>query len=161
MAPQAISSRCVIPGFDFDAETDLDQSPAWFLDATTPFPLDAAVRLVLDRPLPARDAVRRREALAANHEGMGLALQERRGYLTLLLVKSEEERREREQRFRLAIRPFIEDYDGLWCGFVKEMLGHYDGLKKLDLERATQMSSSTTSSGASTCAGACGRSTCT
>ena len=60
------------------------------------------------------------------------------GYLTLLLVKSEEEQREREERFREAIRPFVDDYDGLWRGQLDEMLGHYEGLKKLDLDYGDQ-----------------------
>ena len=57
------------------------------------------------------------------------------GYLTLLLVKSEEEKQRREV-IRKAILPFIEDYDGLWGGFVKEILGRYETLKALDLDKA-------------------------
>ena len=51
------------------------------------------------------------------------------GYLTLLLVKSEEEKQRREVEFRKAILPFIQDYDGLWNGFVKEILGRYESLE--------------------------------
>ena len=61
------------------------------------------------------------------------------GYLTLLLVKSEEEKQRREVEFRKAILPFIQDYDGLWNGFVKEILGRYETLKKLDLDKATNI----------------------
>ena len=140
MAPQAISSRGVIPGFDFDAETDLDQSPAWFLDATHSVPPWTPLFGWFWINLCRQGMQYGAEKLSLpTVKGWDWRFRNGGGYLTLLLVKSEEERREREQRFRLAIRPFIEDYDGLWCGFVKEMLGHYDGLKKLDLERATQM----------------------
>ncbi len=61
------------------------------------------------------------------------------GYLTLLLVKSEEEKQRREVDFRKAILPFIQDYDGLWNGFVKEILGRYEALKSLDLDKATTL----------------------
>ena len=61
------------------------------------------------------------------------------GYLTLLLVKSEEEKQRREARFKKAILPFIQDYDGLWNGFVKEILGLYEALKSLDLDKATNI----------------------
>jgi phosphohistidine swiveling domain-containing protein len=58
------------------------------------------------------------------------------GYLTLLLVKTEEEKRRREAEFRKAILPFIQDFDGLWGGFIKEILGRYEGLKAVDMEKA-------------------------
>jgi hypothetical protein len=61
------------------------------------------------------------------------------GYLTLLLVKSEEEKQRREERFRKAILPFIQDYDGLWNGFVDEILGRYENLKALNLDEATNI----------------------
>jgi phosphohistidine swiveling domain-containing protein len=61
------------------------------------------------------------------------------GYLTLLLVKSEEEKQRREVEFRKAILPFIKDYDGLWGGFVKEIMGRYENLKKCDTEKASNI----------------------
>jgi len=61
------------------------------------------------------------------------------GYLTLLLVKSEEEKQRREVEFRKAILPFIQDYDGLWGGFVKEILGRYEKLKALDPDKASNI----------------------
>lgn len=39
----------------------------------------------------------------------------------------------------MAIRPFIEDYDSLWNKQVDEMLGHYEGLKVLDLDKASNI----------------------
>ena len=68
---------------------------------------------------------------------MGLAIHGGGGYLTLLLVKTEEEKQRREVEFRKAILPFIQDYDGLWNGFVKEIMGRYEAFKKFDLEKAT------------------------
>ena len=61
------------------------------------------------------------------------------GYLTLLLVKSEEEKQRREVEFRKAILPLIKDYDGIWNGFVKEILGRYEKLKELDVDTASNI----------------------
>jgi len=61
------------------------------------------------------------------------------GYLTLLLVQSEEEKQRREVEFRKAILPFVQDYDGMWNGFVKEILGRYESLKATDPEKASNI----------------------
>ena len=50
----------------------------------------------------------------------------------LLMVDSDKEKAEREKKFREAIRPFVENYDGLWGGYVKEMLKRYDQVKALE-----------------------------
>jgi len=61
------------------------------------------------------------------------------GYLALLIVKDPNERKAREERFRVAIKPFIDDFQGLWNGFVKEMLGRYEKIKAVDLDKATNI----------------------
>jgi len=61
------------------------------------------------------------------------------GYLCLLFVDSEKEREERTKKFREAIRPFVENYDGLWGGYVKEMLNRYNHLKALNHDTATNI----------------------
>ena len=140
MAPQAISSGGVIPGFDFDPESDLAQSPAWFLDGTHSIPPWTPLFGWFWVNLCRHGMQYGAEKLSLpTVKGWDWRFRNGGGYLTLLLVKSEEERREREQRFRVAIRPFIEDYDALWRGFVEEMLDRYDGLKRLDLEHADQL----------------------
>jgi hypothetical protein len=65
----------VVPGLEFDPERDFEQSPAWFLDGTQ----DTDVRLVLDKFLSTRHAVRGREIEPANRKRVGLAIYERRG----------------------------------------------------------------------------------
>jgi phosphohistidine swiveling domain-containing protein len=61
------------------------------------------------------------------------------GYLAVLVVKDPEERRAREERFRVAIKPFIEDFQGMWRVHVKEIVGRYEKLKALDLDKATNI----------------------
>jgi len=54
-------------------------------------------------------------------------------------VKDPAERKAREERFRIAIKPFIDDFSGMWKGFVNEMVGRYEKLKALDLDKATNI----------------------
>jgi phosphohistidine swiveling domain-containing protein len=140
MAVQTMTSPGVIPGFDFDPIADLEQSPAWFLDGTHSVPPWTPLFGWFWINFCRHGMQYGAEKLSLpTVKGWDWRFKNGGGYLTLLLVKSEEERRAREVRFRDAIRPFVEDYDGLWRGFVKEMLGRYDGLKQLDLEKATNI----------------------
>lgn len=140
MALQTTTQSAVIPGFDFDAKADLDQSPAWFLDGTHSVPPWTPLFGWFWINFCRHGMQYGAEKLSLpTVKGWDWRFKNGGAYLTLLLVKTEEERREREKRFRDAIRPFVEDYDGLWHGFVKEMLGHYAGLKKLDLDKASNI----------------------
>ena len=137
---QTTNGSGVVPGFDFDPKADLEQSPAWFLDGTHSVPpwtpLFGWFWINFCRHGMQYGAER---LSLPTVKGWDWRFKNGGGYLTLLLVKSEEERREREKRFREAIRPFVEDYDGLWGGYVKEMLGLYAGLKKIDVHKASNI----------------------
>jgi pyruvate, water dikinase len=140
MALQTTNGSAVIPGFDFDPRADLEQSPVWFLDGTHSVPPWTPLFGWFWINFCRHGMQYGAEKLSLpTVKGWDWRFKNGGGYLTLLLVKTEEERRERETRFREAIRPFVENYDGLWQGFVKEMLGHYAGLKKLDLAKATNI----------------------
>lgn len=140
MAVQTTNGSGVVPGFDFDPKADLEQSPAWFLDGTHSVPPWTPLFGWFWINFCRHGMQYGAEKLSLpTVKGWDWRFKNGGGYLTLLLVKTEEERREREKRFREAIRPFVEDYDGLWRGFVKEMLGLYGGLKKLDVNRASNI----------------------
>jgi pyruvate,water dikinase len=137
---QTTNGSGVVPGFDFDPKADLEQSPAWFLDGTHSVPPWTPLFGWFWINFCRHGMQYGAEKLSLpTVKGWDWRFKNGGGYLTLLLVKSEEERREREKRFREAIRPFVEDYDGLWRGYVKEMLGLYGGLKKLDVHKATNI----------------------
>lgn len=61
------------------------------------------------------------------------------GYLAVLVTKDPEEIKAREDRFRVAIKPFIEDFRGMWEGLLAEILGRYENLKALDMDTATNI----------------------
>ncbi|MEI2765590.1 MAG: PEP-utilizing enzyme [Dermatophilaceae bacterium] len=123
-----------VPGFMFDEAVDFEQSPAWFLDGTHSVPPWT--------PLFGWSWINYcRAGVQYGAEKIGLPkvkgwdwrFHQGGGYLTVMTVKSERERAEREARFREGIRPFIEDFDGLWGGLLQEMLDRYERLKAVDL----------------------------
>ena len=130
----------VVPGLEFDERRDLEQSPAWFLDGTHSVPPWTPMFGWFWINFCRHGMQYGAEKLSLpTVKGWDWRFRNGGGYLSLLLVKTEEERREREKRFREAIPPFVEDYDGLWHGFVDEMLGLYADLKALDLDAASNI----------------------
>ncbi len=59
-------------------------------------------------------------------------------YVTVM-VTSEQEAREREVKFREMIAPWIEDFGKEWGKCVDELVGHYNRLKAVDLEKVSDI----------------------
>jgi len=130
----------VVPGLEFDPERDLAQSPAWFLDATHSVPPWTPMFgwFWINFCRHGMQYGAEKLSLPTVH-GWDWRFMNGGGYLTLLLVQSEEEKQRREVEFRKAILPFVQDYDGIWNGFVKEILGRYESLKSTDPEKASNI----------------------
>ena len=136
-AVQAPRMPSAVPGFEFDEKADLEQSPAWFLDGTHSVPPWTPLFGWFWINFCRHGMQYGAEKLSLpSVKGWDWRFKNGGGYLTLLLVKTEAEQHQRELRFRDAIRPFVEDYDGLWRSQLDEILGLYDGLKKLDVDKA-------------------------
>jgi phosphohistidine swiveling domain-containing protein len=128
----------VVPGLEFDEKIDLEKSPAWFLDATHSVPPWTPMFGWFWINFCRHGMQYGAEKLSLpTVKGWDWRFKNGGGYLTLNLVTSEEERKEREAKFREAIRPFIEDFDKLWGGFVDEMMGLYRQLRSCDVETAS------------------------
>ena len=137
-AAQAARLTPTVPGFDFDESADLEQSPAWFLDGTHSVPPWTPLFGWFWINFCRHGMQYGAEQLSLpTVKGWDWRFRNGGGYLTLLLVKTEAEQQQREVRFREAIRPFVEDYDGLWRRQLDEILGRYEELKRLDLDRAS------------------------
>ncbi|MGB8383028.1 MAG: hypothetical protein WCG47_17575, partial [Dermatophilaceae bacterium] len=138
-APANATISAPVPGLMFD-EADLEQSPAWFLDGTHSVPPWTPLFGWFWVNFCRHGMQYGAEMLSLpTVKGWDWRFKDGGGYLTVLLVKSEEEQRQREDRFREAIRPFVEDYDGLWRTMLDEMLGHYEELKKIDLDSVSNI----------------------
>lgn len=58
-------------------------------------------------------------------------------YVRICLTPTEEEARKRAEKFKEAIKPFIEDYDKMWPEAVDEVMGAYDKFKNFDYQNAS------------------------
>lgn len=60
------------------------------------------------------------------------------GYMTPTVVKDPEEVKTREAKFKEALIPYIEDFDGLWSGYREELVGMYKSLQAVDLDSCSK-----------------------
>ena len=60
-------------------------------------------------------------------------------YIAMRIVKDEEEIRQRTAKFKEALVPWIEDFDGMWGAQRDELLTLYGKLKAADLDKATNI----------------------
>ena len=130
----------VVPGLEFDEKVDLEKSPAWFLDATHSVPPWTPMFGWFWVNFCRHGMQYGAEKLSLpTVKGWDWRFKDGGGYLTLNLVTNEEERKQREEKFREAIRPFIENYDKLWGDYVNEMLGHYKKLRSCDVDNVSNV----------------------
>jgi len=129
-----------VPGLEFDEKKDIEMSPAWFLDATHSVPPWTPMFGWFWVNFCRHGMQYGAEKLSLpTVKGWDWRFKDGGGYLTLLLVDSEEEKKEREAKFREGIRPFIENYGEVWQGFVDEMLKRYENIKSFDYELASNI----------------------
>jgi len=58
-------------------------------------------------------------------------------YTSFLIVRDEEEKKQREVKFKEAMRPYIEDFSGIWEGNKKKLTDIHEHLKEFDPDKAT------------------------
>ncbi len=122
-----------VPGLEY-GDSDLGMSPAWFLDGTHSVPPWTPMFGWFWVNFCRHGMQYGAEKLSLpTVKGWDWRFKDGGGYLTLLLVGSDAEKKEREAVFKEAIRPFIENYDKVWYGFVDEMLERYKSIKSVDL----------------------------
>jgi phosphohistidine swiveling domain-containing protein len=127
-----------VPGLEFDESLDFQISPAWFLDGTHSVPPWTPMFGWFWINFCRHGMQYGAEKLSLpTVKGWDWRFKDGGAYLCLLLVKTEEERKQREARFREAIKPFIDDFDGMWNGFKGELLALYEPVKTVDLDKAT------------------------
>ena len=129
-----------VPGLEFDEVVDFEISPAWFQDATHSVPPWTPMFGWFWVNFCRHGMQYGAEKLSLpTVKGWDWRFKDGGGYLALLIVQDPNERKAREERFRVAIRPFIDDFGGMWRGYVDEIVGRYDKLKALNLEAATNI----------------------
>jgi phosphohistidine swiveling domain-containing protein len=127
-----------VPGYEFDKVTDCDISPYWFQDgahsihAWTPMFGWFWVNLCRHGTQYAAERLS-----LPTFTGWDCRFKDGRGYFAPLIVKDADERKARQERFRIALKPFIDDFKGMWNHYLEDLTGRYEDLKRLDLGTAT------------------------
>jgi pyruvate, water dikinase len=127
-----------LPGYDLIEEVDIPAMHSWFLDGThsvppwTPMYGWFWIRFC-SHGLKYAAA----EFSIPTCKGWEMRYKDGGSYNAFHVVRDPEEIKARSIEFQKRLRPWIEDFDGLWDEGKKELLGMYDKLKALDVDNAT------------------------
>jgi pyruvate,water dikinase len=128
------------PGFDFIAEVDLPAMHTWFLDrAHSVPPLTPLFAWQWARYCSHGLKVACTELSTPMCKGWELRVLDGNIYCALHIVREREEIDRRRARFRRAMRPWLDDFDGLWSGQKQELLNIYHRLRDFDVDKATNL----------------------
>jgi phosphohistidine swiveling domain-containing protein len=119
-----------------DEETDLEVSKCWFLVAQFSIPLKKPISHWLQMSENNNAFAWAAETLMVP-TAKGLCTKSRNGmYYSALRPTTEEEEKQREPIHRERMKPWIEDFEGIWRGkLIPEMKNMFDPLKKADLRK--------------------------
>ena len=127
-----------VPGVDWDPEVDLKQVSSWFLDGTHSIPawtpMFAWFWNKYCRPTYGNVALS-----TPCCYGWDMRHYHGHDYPAFLIVRDPEEIKRREVKFREALRPYLEDFDGIWQRQIEEMLAMYKPLREFDYDKGTNL----------------------
>ena len=126
------------PGYDLNEEVDLPEMHSWFLDATHRVPPWTPMFGWFWNRYCSHGLKYCADLLSIpTCKGWEFKGKNGGGYCAFHIVRDEEEIKRREVKFREALRPWIEDFDGMWSRYKKEMLKRYEPIKAIDLDNAS------------------------
>jgi pyruvate,water dikinase len=128
-----------VPGFELDPEIDLPEMHSWFHVAYSIPPWTPLFGWHWMHYCARGVQYAAAQLSLPSCKGWPLRYMNGGLYAAFYIVRDKSEIAEREVKFRQALRPWIEDFDGLWAGFKRELLDIYDKLKAVDLDRATDL----------------------
>lgn len=129
-----------ITPYEYNEQEDLGKHKAWFLDGTHCVPPWTPMMGWFWVNYCGHGLQWAAEKLGLpTCKGYDWRLKDGGGYVGILIVDDEEEIRQREERFRQNIIPFIQDYEGEWRKCVDEVLELYEGLKQTNLDTCTNI----------------------
>jgi pyruvate,water dikinase len=127
-----------LPGYDFIEEIDVSEMHSWFLDGThsvppwTPLYGWHWIRYCCHGTKYGAELFS-----IPTCKGWEMRYKDGGSYNAFHIVRDAKEIAERGAKFKEALRPYIEDFDGLWNNHKKELLTIYDNLKALDVDKAS------------------------
>ena len=127
-----------LPGYDLIEELDLPEMHSWFLAATHSVPpWTPLFGWHFVRYCSHGTKTAAAELCIPTCKGWEQRYRDGGLYNAFLIVSDPKEISEREVRFREALRPWLENFDGLWEGYKEELLGIYARLREVDLDKAS------------------------
>lgn len=128
------------PGYDLIEEIDLPAMHSWFLDGTHSIPpWTPLYGWYWIRYCCHGLKVACAELSIPTCKGWEMRFRDGGSYNAFHIVRDEKEIAEREVKFREAMRPWIEDFDGIWEGQKQELLDIYNKLRELDVDSASNL----------------------
>ncbi len=129
-----------LPGYDLHEEVDLPEMHSWFLDGTHSVPAWTP----LFGYFWIRYCAHGLKACAAEFsiphcKGWEMRYRDGGSYNAFHIVRDEKEIEERQGKFRQALRPWIDNFDGLWDAGKRELMDMYNKLKELDVDNASNL----------------------
>jgi pyruvate,water dikinase len=129
-----------VPGFDFNKEIDLAQIHSYFFDGTHSVPLLTPMYSWFWIRHCGYGSQYAAETLSMpRYKGFTLRDVEGSDYVGMRIIRDEEEIKKRMPKFREALVPWIEDFDGMWGSQIKELTASYEKLRAVDLDKATNI----------------------
>ena len=126
------------PGFDFIDEVDIPAMHSWFLDGTHSIPpWTPLYGWYWVNYCPHGTKVICEKLSIPTCKGWEMRFKDGGSYNAWHIVRDEKEIAERTVKFRQALRPYLEDFDGIWEAGKKELLDIYAKLKELDVDNAS------------------------
>jgi pyruvate,water dikinase len=129
-----------VPGFDFNEEVDLAQISSYFFDGTHSVPLLTPMYSWFWIRHCAYGSQYAAETFSMpKNKGFTLRDVEGSDYVGMRIIKDEEEIKQRTAKFKEALVPWIEDFDGKWGAQQEELLSIYEKLRVFDVDNATSI----------------------
>jgi phosphohistidine swiveling domain-containing protein len=129
-----------VPGFDFNEDVDVPEMHSYFHDGVHSVPrLTPMFSWLYGRANPMGSQYACEMLSVPKSKGWAQKIKDGATYVAMHIVRDEAEIAQRTARFQEAMIPWIEDFDGKWEGQKNELLGIYEKLKSLDLDKATNI----------------------
>jgi phosphohistidine swiveling domain-containing protein len=129
-----------VPGYDFNEKIDVPAMNSWFLDATHCVPPWTPLFSWFWNRYVSHGLKYAAATLSIpSCKGWEMRYKDGGCYLGFHIIRDDELVKKREVKFQEALEPWFENYDGLWAGYMQELLAMYEKLKAIDLDKATNI----------------------
>ncbi len=130
----------VAPGYDFNEEIDVPEMNSYFHDGVHSVPRLTPMYSNFYGKYCAYGSQYACETLSIPKSiGWSQKIKDGSTYLAMNIVRDPEEIEKRTARFKEAMVPWLEDFDGKWGTYKEELTGIYNKLKSVDLDKATNI----------------------